>query len=133
MIFFGKCLQRSWKNEENHGNDDDDGCHEGDDDHTAGSRLTVSFGRQGVDNQQDSAGPVADHHAQKALVQVWRRRRRAHYARVPLFRVAVGWKFRRPWRLGQEVFVVVVAVVGGCCCCKSGVGLQVIQAIIIKR
>jgi len=71
MVFFG--FQRSRKNEENHGNDDDDGCHEGDDDHTAGSRLAVSFGRKSVDNQQNCSGPVADHHAQEAHVQVWRR------------------------------------------------------------
>lgn len=65
-------LQRSRKNEEKHdGNDDDNGCHEGDDDHTVGSRSVVFDGRQGVDHQQNRVGPVTNHHAQEADVQVW--------------------------------------------------------------
>jgi len=61
-------LQRSWKNEENHGNDDDGDGNEGNDDHTAGARTSVSDSRQGVDHQQNRAGPITDHHAQEAHV-----------------------------------------------------------------
>lgn len=65
-------VRRPREDEKDHGDDDDGGRDEGDDDHTAGARPAVPDGRQGDDHQQDCARPVADHHAQEARVQVQR-------------------------------------------------------------
>lgn len=68
MFFFSP--KRQGQNEENHGNDDDRGRHEGDDDHSVGARRAVPDGRQSSDYQQNSVGPVANHHSQEAHIQV---------------------------------------------------------------
>lgn len=67
-------VRRQGQNEEDHGHDDDGGRDEGDDDHPVGARHAVPDGRQGDDHQQNSVGPVANHHAQEARVQVRRAR-----------------------------------------------------------
>lgn len=105
FFFFLFCFLRPGQNEKDHGNDDVDGGHEGDDDHPAGAWRAVPDGRQGDDHQQNSVGPVADHHPQETHVQVGR-------ARCPrdalvVGRVAVVRRLcrlrRRRRRMGQEV------------------------------
>lgn len=125
----GFFVRRQGQDEEDHGHDDDGGRDEGHDGHPAGARRAVPDGRQGHDHQQNSVGPVADHHAQEADIQV----QRARDPRDALFvgRVAVRRQFgrlrrrrRNQWRMGQEVLG------GGRGWCRPRVGVQLLQAVM---